>query len=47
MNEELIIYLNKTKNSSLKGQIAENQIDEILNKLYPYSEITRTSEESK
>ena len=47
VNEELLIYLNKTKNSSLKGQIAENQIDEILNKLYPYSEISRTSEESK
>lgn len=45
VNEELMSFLNKTKNSSFKGQIAENQIEDILNKLYPYADIKRTSDE--
>lgn len=46
MNNELTIYLDKMKNSSFKGQIAENQIELIINNLYPYGEIRRTTKES-
>lgn len=45
VNEELMTFLNKTKNSSFKGQMAENQIEDILNKLYPYADIKRTADE--
>ena len=47
MNSELMLFLNKTKNSSYKGQIAENQIESILNTLYPYADIKRTADEGK
>jgi hypothetical protein len=47
MNNELMLFLNKTKNSSYKGQIAENKIECILNTLYPYADIKRTVDEDK
>jgi len=45
VNNELITFLDKTKNSSYKGQMAENQIESILNRLYPDADIKRTSNE--
>lgn len=47
INEELMKYLDKYKNSSYKGQISENHIENILNNIYKNAEIKRTSDESK
>jgi hypothetical protein len=43
INKELLIYLDKYKNSSFKGQLTENHIESILNTIYKSSEIKRTS----
>jgi hypothetical protein len=43
INEELLEYLNKYKNSSCKGQIGESKLEFILNKLYGNDEIIRSS----
>jgi hypothetical protein len=45
VNSELMTFLDKTKNSSYKGQMAENQIENIINKLFPYAEVKRTADE--
>ena len=47
INEDLIKYLDKYKNSSLKGGIAENHIENLLNNMYKSAEIKRTTETSK
>jgi hypothetical protein len=46
-NTNLTTYLNKFNNSSLKGQIAENNVEELLCSMYKSSEIIRKSKESK
>jgi len=46
-NTNLISYINKYNNSTLKGQMAENNIEELLCGLYKSSEILRKSKESK
>jgi len=45
VNNELMLFLDKTKNSTYKGQMAENQIETIINKLYPYADVKRTADE--
>jgi len=45
VNNELITFLDKTKNSSYKGQMAENQIEDILTRLYPYADVKRTADD--
>jgi hypothetical protein len=45
VNTELMTFLDKSKNSSYKGQMAENQIESIINKLFPYAEVKRTADE--
>jgi hypothetical protein len=47
MNTNLSSHINKYTNSTLKGQIAENRIDELLCSIYQSSNITRTTKESK
>uniref|UniRef100_A0A6C0EF43 Uncharacterized protein n=1 Tax=viral metagenome TaxID=1070528 RepID=A0A6C0EF43_9ZZZZ len=47
INDDLIKYLDKYKNSSLKGEIAENHIENLLNSMYKSAEIKRTTDESK
>jgi hypothetical protein len=37
VNTELMTFLDKSKNSSYKGQMAENQIECIINKIFPYA----------
>jgi hypothetical protein len=46
INNELEKYLNKYNNSSLKGQIGEIKLNDLLNKLYPTAEIYNSSQES-
>jgi len=46
-NSNLTTYLNKYNNSTLKGQMAENNIEELLSSLYKSSEIVRTTKDSK
>jgi hypothetical protein len=46
-NTNLTTYLNKYNNSTLKGQMAENNIEELLSSLYKSSEIVRTTKDSK
>ena len=43
---ELNDFLGKYKNSSYKGQFGENQLENILNKMYPSGEIINTSGQS-
>lgn len=45
VNTELMTFLDKSKNSSYKGQMAENQIECIINKIFPYAEVKRTADE--
>uniref|UniRef100_A0A6C0HXX9 Uncharacterized protein n=1 Tax=viral metagenome TaxID=1070528 RepID=A0A6C0HXX9_9ZZZZ len=40
---ELSEFLNKYRNSSFKGQLTENQLAFLLNKMFPVAEITDTS----
>jgi hypothetical protein len=47
INDELIKYLDKYKNSSQKGEIAENYIEKLLNNMYKSAEIKRTTDSSK
>ena len=47
INEDLIKYLDKYKNSTQKGEIAENHIENLLNNMYKSAEIKRTSDSSK
>jgi hypothetical protein len=47
MNGELTVFLDKYKNSSFKGALAENRIEDIINTLYPHAEINRTAQENK
>ena len=42
INEELLEYLNKYKNSSCKGQIGESKLELVLNKLYGTDEIIKS-----
>jgi hypothetical protein len=46
-NTNLTLYINKYNNSTLKGQMAENNIEELLCGLYKSSQILRKSKESK
>jgi len=46
-NSNLTTYLNKYNNSTLKGQIAENNVEELLCGMFKASEIIRKSKESK
>ena len=46
-NTNLTTYLNKYNNSTLKGQMAENNVEELLCGMYKASEIIRKSKESK
>jgi len=46
VNSELMLFLDKSKNSTYKGQMAENQIEHIINRLYPYGEIKRTVDDN-
>ena len=46
INKELMIYLDKYKNSSFKGHQSENHIECILNTIYKSSEIKRTADSS-
>jgi hypothetical protein len=46
VNTELMTFLDKSKNSSYKGQMAENQIENIINTLFPYAEVKRTADEN-
>ena len=43
---ELNDFLSKYKNSSYKGQFGENQLENVLNKMYPSGEIINTSGQS-
>ena len=43
---ELTDFLSKYKNSSFKGQFGENQLENVLNKMYPSGEIINTSGQS-
>lgn len=43
---ELTDFLSKYKNSSYKGQFGENQLENVLNKMYPSGEIINTSGQS-
>jgi hypothetical protein len=43
---ELNDFLSKYKNSSYKGQFGENQLENVLNKIYPSGEIINTSGQS-
>ena len=47
IENELLNFLDKYKNSSLKGQISENYIEQTLNELFKSSEIERTTGENK
>jgi hypothetical protein len=47
VNDELVNYLDKYKNSTQKGSIAENYIENLLNNIYKTADITRTTDESK
>jgi len=47
LNSNLTSHLNKYTNSTLKGQIAENKIEELISGIYTSSEIIRTTKESK
>lgn len=47
INNDLLSYLNKFKNSTIKGAQSEAQLINILEELYPLSEIINTSNESK
>jgi hypothetical protein len=47
INEDLIKYLDKYKNSTKKGIISENHIENLLNNIYKTGEIRRTTDESK
>lgn len=46
-NTNLTTYLNKYNNSTLKGQMAENSVEELLCGMYKSSEISRKSKEAK
>ena len=47
INDDLIKYLDKYKNSTTKGIISENHIENLLNNIYKSAEIIRTTDESK
>ena len=47
VNTELLSYLEKYKNSTYKGSMAENKIETIINTVYPSAEVKRTSSEEK
>lgn len=47
LTTELTVFLDKYKNSSFKGALAENRIESILNTIYPRAEINRTAQENK
>ena len=47
LTTELSVFLDKYKNSSFKGALAENRIESILNTIYPRAEINRTAQENK
>ena len=47
INEDLIKYLDKYNNSSKKGIISENHIENLLNNIYKSAEIIRTTNETK
>lgn len=47
INDDLIKYLDKYKNSCQKGTITENYIENLLNSMYKSAEIIRTTDESK
>jgi hypothetical protein len=47
LRSNLTTHLNKYNNSTLKGQIAENKIEEIISGLYTSSEIVKTTKDSK
>ena len=47
LSSTLSSHFNKYNNSSLKGQIAENHIEELLSCIYPSSNITKTVKESR
>ena len=47
INDDLIKYLDKYKNSCQKGTISENHIENLLNSLYKTAEVIRTTDESK
>jgi len=42
-NDELLKYINKYNNSSIKGNLGENKLEEILIEQFPSSEIINTS----
>jgi len=45
--EELKEFLGKYKNSSFKGQLAENKLDNILNTSFPSAEVVKTAGKAK
>jgi hypothetical protein len=47
LNSNLTTHLNKYNNSTLKGQLAENKIEEIISNLYKSSDIIKTTKDSK
>jgi hypothetical protein len=47
VNNDLLLYLNKFKNSTIKGYQGEAKLNSILQELYPSAEIIDTSNESK
>jgi hypothetical protein len=47
LNTNLTSHLNRYTNSTYKGQLAENRIDELLCSIYKSSEIVKTTKESK
>lgn len=47
INDDIIKYLDKYKNSTKKGIISENYIENLLNNMYKSAEIKRTTDESK
>lgn len=47
MNTDLTTFLDKYKNSSFKGALAENHIENILTKLFDNADINRTTKEDQ
>jgi len=43
---DLEVYLSKFNNSSLKGNISESQLEDVLNRMYPSAEIVNSSSQS-
>jgi len=43
MNQELVEFLNKYRNSSFKGQYGENQLYIVLNQMFPSGEVLNTT----